>query len=60
VEGAFMTDDHRNMNHPHDTGYKYLLSSKKAFLKMIRSFIEYRWAENILTRNMKSDKKKSC
>ncbi len=53
-----MTADHSNLNHPHDTGYKYLLSSKKAFVKLIRSFIKAGWAENILTRNMKADKKK--
>ncbi len=42
-----MTTDNSDLNHPHDTGYKYLLSSKKAFVKMIRSFIKAGWAEQI-------------
>jgi len=42
-----MTTNNCNLNQPHDTGYKYLLSSKKAFVNMIRSFIRAGWAEQI-------------
>ena len=42
-----MTTNKGNLNHPHDTGYKYLLSSKKAFIKLVRSFIKAGWAEQI-------------
>ncbi len=42
-----MTTNHNNMNNPHDTGYKYLLSSKKAFMELIKSFIKTGWAEQV-------------
>jgi hypothetical protein len=45
MEAAFMTTNHSNMNNPHDSGYKYLLSSKKAFMELIKSFIKTGWAE---------------
>lgn len=32
---------------PHDKGYKYLLSSKKVFLDLLRSFVKQGWVENI-------------
>lgn len=32
---------------PHDTSYRYLLSSKKLFVELIRSFVAREWAEAI-------------
>jgi predicted transposase/invertase (TIGR01784 family) len=32
---------------PHDTGYKYLLSSKKAFLQLIKSFVIAGWTAQV-------------
>ncbi len=40
-----MTQEQVHM--PHDTGYKYLLSSKKAFLQLLRSFVQAGWAEGV-------------
>ena len=58
-----------NINTPHDTGYKYLLSSKKAFiqLKRLSSQIEkldpeefqlfFSWAKKIMLRGSPPEKK---
>jgi len=35
------------MHMPHDTGYKFLLSSKKAFLQLLRSFVQGGWAKEV-------------
>jgi DNA-binding transcriptional regulator GbsR (MarR family) len=35
------------VDNPHDKGYKHLLSSKKAFIEMLRSFIKEKWVEEI-------------
>lgn len=32
---------------PHDKGYKYLLSSKKVFIDLLRSFVKQGWVEQI-------------
>jgi len=40
-----MTQEQVHM--PHDTGYKYLLSSKKAFLQLLRSFVQGGWAKDV-------------
>ncbi|MED0671860.1 hypothetical protein P4S95_16915 [Aneurinibacillus aneurinilyticus] len=32
---------------PHDKGYKYLLSSKKVFVDLLRSFVKQGWIEQI-------------
>jgi len=40
------------INQPHDSGYKFLLSSKKAFLQLIRSFIKTGWAKQIEEANL--------
>ena len=39
--------EQEHISMPHDTGYKYLLSSKKAFIQLVRSFIKTGWAEQI-------------
>ena len=40
-----MPEDNNDINNPHDSGYKYLLYSKKAFVQLIRSFVKTGWAE---------------
>ncbi|WP_135550484.1 Rpn family recombination-promoting nuclease/putative transposase [Paenibacillus cymbidii] len=35
------------IHQPHDKGYKYLLSSKKLFLELLRSFVSREWVEQI-------------
>ena len=43
-----MPEDNKNdINNPHDSGYKYLLYSKKAFVQLIRSFVKTGWADQI-------------
>jgi len=42
-----MPDHKVPLNTPHDTGYKYLLSSKRAFVQLLKSFIEAGWTEQI-------------
>jgi len=42
-----MPENHEKVHHPHDSGYKHLLTSKKAFLQLIKSFIKHGWAEQI-------------
>jgi len=42
-----MPEDNNDINKPHDSGYKFLLSSKKAFIQLIRSFVKTGWAEQI-------------
>lgn len=37
----------QNVHHPHDKGYKYLLSSKKTFIELVRSFIHRDWVQYI-------------
>ena len=34
-------------HHPHDKGYKQLLSNKKTFLELIRTFVREDWAKEI-------------
>lgn len=34
-----MADDEQNIHHPHDKGYKFLLSSKKVFIELLKSFV---------------------
>ncbi len=40
-------DNNSDINNPHDSGYKYLLYSKKAFVQLIRSFVKTGWADKI-------------
>ena len=42
-----MPEEQDNVHNPHDTGYKHLLKSKKAFLQLLRSFIKQGWAEQV-------------
>lgn len=35
------------VHHPHDVGYKHLLSSKKVFLELLQSFVKTGWVEQI-------------
>lgn len=42
-----MRDNRETVYMPHDTGYKYLLASKKAFLQLIRSFVKIGWADQV-------------
>jgi predicted transposase/invertase (TIGR01784 family) len=47
-----MTGNQEQIHMPHDTGYKYLLSSKKAFVQLIRSFVKTGWAEQVDEANL--------
>ena len=40
-------DQEQGIHQPHDKGYKYLLSSKRAFLELLRSFIRRDWVHAI-------------
>jgi len=42
-----LPEEQDRVHMPHDTGYRHLLSSKKAFLQLIRSFIRQGWAEQV-------------
>lgn len=39
--------DHREPHHPHDKGYKQLLSNKRAFLQLIKTFVREEWVQEI-------------
>ena len=44
-----MSDDCNSteINNPHDTGYKLILSAKKVFLELLQSFVEAGWTKQI-------------
>jgi len=42
-----MPPDEPSLHQPHDKGYKYLLSSKRAFLELLRSFVPRDWVQQI-------------
>ena len=42
-----MAEDKNQINNPHDTGFKHLLKSKKAFIQLLRSFIKGGWANQV-------------
>ncbi len=42
-----MPEEQDHVHIPHDTGYRHLFTSKKAFLQLIRSFIKQGWAEQV-------------
>ncbi|MDO9535978.1 MAG: Rpn family recombination-promoting nuclease/putative transposase [Bacillota bacterium] len=42
-----MPNNQETVHMPHDTGYKYLLASKKAFLQLLRSFVKTGWADQV-------------
>jgi len=35
------------IHNPHDKGYKYILSIKRLFVELLRSFVDQGWAQNI-------------
>ena len=35
------------IDNPHDTGYKLILSTKKVFLELLQSFVEAGWTKQI-------------
>ena len=37
----------KNLNAHHDKGYKYLLSHKKVFIELLRSFVKKDWVNEI-------------
>jgi len=39
--------DKKQIHHPHDKGYKQLLSNKKTFLELIRTFVREDWVSDI-------------
>ena len=47
-----MAENQEQIHTPHDTGYKYLLASKKAFKQLIRSFVKIGWAEQVDETNL--------
>ncbi|NMB40909.1 MAG: transposase [Firmicutes bacterium] len=47
-----MTENQDQIHMPHDTGYKFLLASKKAFRQLIRSFVKVGWADQIDEANL--------
>ena len=45
-----MSDDEPNqlnIHHPHDKGYRQILTNKKSFLQLIKSFIKENWVNDI-------------
>ena len=36
-----------DINNPHDVGYKYLLSSKKIMMELLRSFVKEGWVDKV-------------
>lgn len=41
------SNEYNTINNKHDTGYKYLFSSKKAFIQLLKSFVKQEWVESI-------------
>ncbi|PTQ55691.1 MAG: putative transposase [Candidatus Carbobacillus altaicus] len=42
-----MPPEEPSLHYPHDKGYKFLLSSKQAFLDLLRSFVPQDWVRQI-------------
>ena len=42
-----MTDHQKDVHQPHDKGYKFLLSSKKVFIQLLRSFVNQDWVDQV-------------
>jgi predicted transposase/invertase (TIGR01784 family) len=40
-------DEKKDIHQPHDKGYKFLLSSKKVFIELLRSFVDQGWVDQI-------------
>ena len=47
-----MPDEQEAVHMPHDTGYKYLLASKKAFIQLIKSFVKAGWTSQVDEANL--------
>ena len=41
-----------SLNNKHDKGYKYLLSTKRVFLQLLRSFLKQSWVQKIDENNI--------
>ncbi|WGU95030.1 Rpn family recombination-promoting nuclease/putative transposase [Paenibacillus dendritiformis] len=41
------TEEHNTVHHRHDTSYRFLLSSKKLFVELLRSFVQKEWVKRI-------------
>lgn len=50
-------DDLPKIHQPHDTGYKYLLSSKKIFKELLQSFVKAGWVDKIDASTLNLDDK---
>ena len=37
----------KEIHNPHDKGYKYILSIKRLFVELLRSFVDQGWTQNI-------------
>jgi hypothetical protein len=46
------SDNDQSVHQPHDKGYKYLLSSKKIFIELLRSFTRESWVDLIDETNL--------
>ena len=42
-----MPEDQDQVHNPHDTGYRHLLTSKQAFVQLVKSFVRHGWAEQV-------------
>ncbi len=54
-EGGFVregTEDYETLHNKHDKGYKYLLSAKKVFIQLLRTFVKQGWVANIEEQNI--------
>jgi predicted transposase/invertase (TIGR01784 family) len=40
-------NENHHLNNKHDRGYKYLLSTKRVFLQLLKSFLKQSWVQNI-------------
>jgi len=40
-------ENKKTLNNQHDKGYKYLLSHKKVFIQLLRSFVKKDWVNEI-------------
>ena len=45
-------DDNGQIHNQHDVGYKYLLSHKKTFIELLKSFVKEKWVEDIEDTNI--------
>ena len=48
---AVAETEYEVLNNKHDKGYKYLLSVKKVFVELLRSFVKQDWVDSIEENN---------